>query len=169
MDTMNKKLLNFFTGDLSDKGQQVKKQPMEKSVQKAVPEKTVRRSHANRIFALLMLAVACLGLFFGQKLLAKREADKAAQQRNQIMDSADQKRKNEDLQKQLQQNKQRQQGQHHQGQNGNHMGSQHNGMQQGQMPGMQPRRQNQGAQGGMVPGPKVKAQMPPMIQPNKRQ
>lgn len=169
---MNKKFLNFFTGDLSDKGQQTKKQPKEKSVPKTVKEKpTQDRNHANRIFSLLMLAVACLGLFFGQKLLAKREADKAAQQRNQIMDSADQKRKNADLQRQLQQNQHRKQGQHHQGQNGNHIDSPHygSGMQQGGMQGTQPRKQNQGTQGGMAPGPKVKAQMPPMIRPNKRQ
>lgn len=169
---MNKKLLNLFTGDLSDKKEPAAPPPEKKPTAAPNPEPPFHsHSHANRIFALLMLAVVVLGLFFGQKLLAKREADKAAQQRNQIMDSADQKRKNADLQRQLQQNQQHKQGQHHQGQNGNHMGSQHNGseMQQSQMPGMQPRRQNQGNQGGMTPGPKVKAQTPPMIQPNKRQ
>ena len=183
MVTINKKLMKFFVGDIPDK----KQIPKAKSAKEAAPGKTADHGHsptpaaptvpasrhklANRIFALLMLGVICLGLFFGQKLLSKRESDKAAQRRNQIMDQVDQKRKNANLEKQLQQNKQRQQGQHHQGQNGGHMGSHHNGAgQSGQMPGMRsPMRQNQQPQGGMAPGPKVKAQTPPMIQPNKRQ
>lgn len=171
---MNKKLLKLFTGDLPDKKQPTKKQAEEKSALAQKKDKPAQiRSHANRIFALLMLGLVCLGLFFGQKLLAKREADEAARQRNQMMDKADEQRKNAALQRQLQQNRQRQQGQHHQSQNGSHMGSRHNGSgssHSGQMPGMQqPRQQNPPAQGGMAPGPRVKAQIPPMIQPNKRQ
>lgn len=180
---MNKKLMKFFIGDIPEE-KKAKKKP--DSPKKAEPESVKASSAlkaeavkepapphqghklANRLFALLMLALLCLGLFFGKRILDQREEAKAIQERNQRIDQSDQQRRNDALQKQrqqMQQNRQHRNGQQNHMDHQDHMsGGMHN-----QMPGTMRPRQDQGPTGGTAPSPKVKAQIPPMIQPNKRQ
>lgn len=136
---MNQRLRRFFIGGSEEGGP--------------------RRPHFMRLFALILMVLLMLCLFFGIRLYKKHQADKAMEERNKMMQQQELQFQREEQQRNRQQPKQAPLP----------LPQQKNQLPQSGVPGQNPavNQQPQQIQGGAPTPPRVQAAPPPMIHPDR--